>query len=251
MSKGTFSKEMSEFRFFMMEGEQKNLLKEILKDKTMECMMQPSTNPFSYQIVNAKQVDSIAFRKPIGKNDNSDGWLRLYLRNRSISPSPVYHEPLNEKIKTKSFIGKINPKTGKLELEEFSQPTETRYMAKATPDFTESGFMEFIPSMLVGNKILLQGRIAIMNKNRYKGTDIDGDAMKEWFQKIKRLIIKKCGPYKKLRVISETEGDITHLYRIPSKACVSPAVLEWQKSGKKLKEFTVKDLIYLGVEENS
>lgn len=226
---------MSEFRFYLLEDEQKKILKEILKETYIEGIVQTSDKPLAYSIISQNDMDNFPLSgKGIG------WWVHFYLWNKHISPK-VFHSYIEKNLVTKNTTIRESPGFPKSSGDP-EEPIKRLSLEK-------SGIIEFRPSMTVNDKTLLQGRIAIFSKNKYDEAGIDGAAVKEWFTKIKRLITKDCGQYVRLRKISEKEGDITGLYKVPYTACVSPSVREWLKSGKKLKEFSDTSPIYFTVDD--
>jgi hypothetical protein len=177
--------------FFALADEQRQWVRKVLEDsRVWSALWQPGKGKPTFPL-DAEFVDSFTFA---GRQEYD---FMFFLGHRDLSNEPIW---------------RTTPR-GMLEI-----------------DFLASRVVQFVPSLTVGVKTLLDGRLAIMPHEYYKEARIDDRPLREWF----RLI---AGSFGQLRstgscaIHRSKEGNVT---RYANYVLTRGAVM-WRQQGGLLK----------------
>lgn len=181
--------------FFATPDEQLGWLEGFLADNDIWCVLR--ILPPMWRI---EQVHDKGFLTtlPLRKADGIGG-LQLFFGRRDLVPAPMWRTPEN----------------GDRDI-----------------DFIRSQAIQYSPSIVVGEHVLLEGQMGIMRRSHYEKSGIDPNPVNAWFNEVASSFARLgTGIPVTLR---DTKSGQERVYK---DIIVSFGALEWQRSGHLLKQF--------------
>lgn len=183
-----------ELDFFATPAEQKNWLAQFLGDTDVWCVLWTAVDGPRYVELDVQMVDELSF------SAESEDEMTFFLGRKSLVASPIWNT-----------VG-----AGRREL-----------------DFLKSSAVQYVPALVVHEKILLEGRMAILPSSAYEDAGVDPKPIAAWFKKVRDSFASMLREPRATLVQSTTSGAMKSWNQV----LVSPGAVAAKTSGKLLKQF--------------
>ena len=184
---------MTSLEFYITPTEQQNWLDQLVSDSRVWCVFKRFGQTYREYPDGDDKRGCLQFD---AKNERD---LLLYIGHKEIVPSPVWRTTLR----------------GQQDI-----------------DFKKSCAIQLIPSLVVNNEILLEGRLAILRKAEYEEEKINPRPLFHWFRKVVSTLDSLRFPGAVLAQ-QTTKGTIKQWKEV----LVTPGAVQWWQKGYKLKQF--------------
>ena len=178
-----------------MPNEQVRWIERLLTDEHVWCVVDQFPPNRTIELVTGREfLYEIRFSKP-----DERGGMQLFFGRRDVAPSPIWRT-------TEAGIRKLS--------------------------LIASQAIQYVPSMIIGEQILLEGQMAIVRPVQYEEVGIDPKPIQKWFRQVTKSFIDLTMPGGV--VLRDPETGATRNY--PDIRASSGAA-EWWRAGHLLKQF--------------
>lgn len=176
--------------FYALPNEQQAWLNETLEQSALWCVVRFPGDE-SRLVSDLSEIDRLPFVEPSCK------YFDLFLGNRELVETPVWR-----------IAGD----------------------GREVIDLVRSMAIQFVPSLVVDNNVLLEGQMAIMTATYYRELGLDQGPLERWFARIANSFRKQRSPAK--LVYHRADGQAA---AFPGTMLTSGAV-QWRLAGRRLKQ---------------
>jgi hypothetical protein len=180
------------YPFYATIDEQKKWLVQLLSAKDVWCLLWTPSDGARYFPIGITELKKISFEA-----EHEDD-LMLFLGCRGLTIEPVWLE---------------TPRGVRL-------------------DFIRSQALQLVPSLVVENTILLEGRLSVMRRGEYERVGVNPTKLIKWYRKIRKSLVSLMSS-NHILVQKTSDGKI----KLWTDVGISPGAVLWYHEGHSLKQF--------------